>query len=100
MHFRSAFERRGSAPGDRGAIVASVAEPVDTAGNAVAFSALPVLASLPAILIVPSPAFRSMAFGIMLSVVAVLAASVGRRRCPFDGPQSAIPEGNHPDPVL
>jgi RND superfamily putative drug exporter len=35
-----------------------------------------VLASLAAILIVPSPAFRSMAFGIMLSVVAVLAATL------------------------
>jgi len=47
-----------------------------TAGKAVAFSALTVLASLAAILIVPSPAFRSMAFGIMLSVVAVLAATL------------------------
>ncbi|MGO8873845.1 MAG: MMPL family transporter [Acidimicrobiales bacterium] len=35
-----------------------------------------VLASLAAILIVPSPAFRSMAFGIMLSVIAVLAATL------------------------
>ena len=35
-----------------------------------------VLASLAAILLVPSPAFRSMAFGIMLSVVAVLAATL------------------------
>ncbi len=34
------------------------------------------LASLAAILLVPSPAFRSMAFGIMLSVVAVLAATL------------------------
>ena len=74
MRFRSALERRGAAPGDREAIVASVAETVDTAGKAVAFSALTVLASLAAILIVPSPAFRSMAFGIMLSVIAVLAA--------------------------
>ena len=76
MRFRSALERRGAAPGDRAAIVASVAETVDTAGKAVAFSALTVLASLAAILIVPSPAFRSMAFGIMLSVIAVLAATL------------------------
>ena len=76
MRFRSALERRGAEPGDREAIVASVAETVDTAGKAVAFSALTVLASLAAILIVPSPAFRSMAFGIMLSVVAVLAATL------------------------
>jgi len=76
MRFRSALKRRGAEPGDREAIVASVAETVDTAGKAVAFSALTVLASLAAILIVPSPAFRSMAFGIMLSVVAVLAATL------------------------
>jgi RND superfamily putative drug exporter len=76
MRFRSALKRRGAEPGDRDAIVASVAEAVDTAGKAVAFSALTVLASLAAILIVPSPAFRSMAFGIMLSVVAVLAATL------------------------
>jgi RND superfamily putative drug exporter len=42
----------------------------------VAFSALTVLASLAAILLVPSPAFRSMALGIMLAVVAVLAATL------------------------
>ena len=76
MRFRSALKRRGAEPGGREAIVASVAETVDTAGKAVAFSALTVLASLAAIMIVPSPAFRSMAFGIMLSVVAVLAATL------------------------
>jgi RND superfamily putative drug exporter len=76
MRFRSALKRRGVEPGDRAAVVASVAETVDTAGKAVAFSALTVLASLAAILIVPSPAFRSMAFGIMLAVVAVLAATL------------------------
>lgn len=76
MRFRSALRRRGAEPGDREAIVSSVAETVDTAGKAVAFSALTVLASLAAILIVPSPAFRSMAFGIMLSVIAVLAATL------------------------
>ena len=46
MRFRSALDRRGAQPGDREAIVASVAETVDTAGKAVAFSALTVLASL------------------------------------------------------
>ena len=76
MRFRSALKRRGANPGDREAIVASITETVDTAGKAVAFSALTVLASLAAIMIVPSPAFRSMAFGIMLSVVAVLAATL------------------------
>ena len=76
MRFRAALERRGAVPGDRDAVVAAVAETIDTAGKAVAFSALTVLASLAAILLVPSPAFRSMAFGIMLSVVAVLAATL------------------------
>jgi RND superfamily putative drug exporter len=76
MRFRSALRRRGAERGEREAIVAAVAETVDTAGKAVAFSALTVLASLAAILIVPSPAFRSMAFGIMLSVIAVLAATL------------------------
>ncbi len=76
MRFRAALKRRGANPGNREAIVASVAETVDTAGKAVAFSALTVLASLAAIMVVPSPAFRSMAFGIMLSVVAVLAATL------------------------
>ena len=76
MRFRAALKRRGAQPGNREAIVASVAETVDTAGKAVAFSALTVLASLAAIMVVPSPAFRSMAFGIMLSVVAVLAATL------------------------
>ena len=76
MRFRAALKRRGAEPDDHEAIVASVAETVDTAGKAVAFSALTVLASLAAIMVVPSPAFRSMAFGIMLSVVAVLAATL------------------------
>jgi RND superfamily putative drug exporter len=76
VRFRTALERRGARPGDRTAAVAAVAETMATAGKAVAFSALTVLASLAAILLVPSPAFRSMALGIMLSVVAVLAATL------------------------
>jgi RND superfamily putative drug exporter len=76
VRFRSALQRRGARPGDRAAAVAAVAETMATAGKAVAFSAVTVLASLAAILLVPSPAFRSMALGIMLSVVAVLAATL------------------------
>ncbi len=76
VRFRAALERRGARPGDREASAAAVAETLATAGKAVAFSALTVLASLASILIVPSPAFRSMALGIMLSVVAVLAATL------------------------
>ncbi|MBO0732430.1 MAG: MMPL family transporter, partial [Acidimicrobiaceae bacterium] len=76
VRFRAALQRRGAVPGDRAVAVAAVAETMATAGKAVAFSALTVLASLAAILLVPSPAFRSMALGIMLAVVAVLAATL------------------------
>ena len=76
VRFRAAMDRRGVAPGDRAGTAAAVAETLDTAGKAVAFSAVTVLASLASILLVPSPAFRSMALGIMLSVVAVLAATL------------------------
>ena len=76
VRFRAAMHRRGATPGDRATVVASVAETMATAGKAVAFSAVTVLASLAAILLVPSPAFRSMALGIMLAVVAVLAATL------------------------
>ena len=76
VRFRGALQRRGVQPVDGAGVVAAVAETVDTAGKAVAFSALTVLGSLAAILLVPSPAFRSMALGIMLSVVAVLAATL------------------------
>ncbi len=76
VRFRAALERLGAQPGDRAASAAAVAETLATAGKAVAFSAATVLASLASILIVPSPAFRSMALGIMLSVIAVLAATL------------------------
>ncbi len=76
VRFRSALGRRGAVRGDHEVAVAAVAETMDTAGKAVAFSALTVLASLASIMLVPSPAFRSMALGIMLSVVAVLAATL------------------------
>ena len=74
VRFRASLARRGATSAE--SVVAAVAETMDTAGKAVAFSALTVLASLASILLVPSPAFRSMAFGIMLSVVAVLAATL------------------------
>jgi len=56
--------------------VDAVAASMETAGKAVAFSGVTVLISLSAVLLVPSPAFRSMAIGIMLAVVFVLAASL------------------------
>ena len=49
---------------------------MDTAGKAVLFSGVTVLISLSAVMLVPSPAFRSMALGIMLAVVFVLAATL------------------------
>ena len=54
----------------------AVAETMDTAGKAVMFSGLTVLISLSAVMLVPSPAFRSMALGIMLSVIFILAATL------------------------
>ena len=54
----------------------AVAQTMDTAGKAVLLSGATVLISLSAVLLVPSPAFRSMAGGIMLSVVFVLAATL------------------------
>src|SRR5664280_428745 len=49
---------------------------MDTAGKAVLFSGLTVLISLTAVMLVPSPAFRSMRLGIMLAVIFVLAATL------------------------
>ncbi|HZQ66554.1 MAG TPA: MMPL family transporter [Gaiellaceae bacterium] len=68
--FRSAFF--GSKLGARDAVAVTM----DTAGKAVLFSGLTVFVSLSAVMLVPSPAFRSMALGIMLSVAFVLAATL------------------------
>ena len=54
----------------------AIAQTMDTAGKAVLLSGLTVLVSLSAVMLVPSPAFRSMAGGIMLSVAFVLAATL------------------------
>jgi RND superfamily putative drug exporter len=54
----------------------AVAVTMDTAGKAVFFSGVTVLISLSAVMLVPSPAFRSMSLGIMLSVVFVLLATL------------------------
>lgn len=54
----------------------ALAETMDTAGKAVLLSGITVLVSLSAVLLVPSPSFRSMAGGIMLAVVFVLAATL------------------------
>ncbi len=67
---------RGALFGSRLSPREAVAVTMDTAGKAVLFSGLTVLVSLSAVMLVPSPAFRSMALGIMLSVVFVLAATL------------------------
>ena len=54
----------------------AIAETMDTAGKAVLLSGATVLVSLSAVMLVPSPSFRSMAGGIMLSVIFVLAATL------------------------
>jgi RND superfamily putative drug exporter len=67
---------RGALFGSRLGIRDAVAVTMDTAGKAVLFSGLTVLVSLSAVLLVPSPAFRSTALGIIVSVVFVLAATL------------------------
>jgi putative drug exporter of the RND superfamily len=67
---------RGALFGTRLSAEDAVAETMDTAGKAVLFSGVTVLISLSAVMLVPSPAFRSMALGIMLSVVFILAATL------------------------
>lgn len=54
----------------------AIAQMMDTAGKAVLLSGLTVLISLTAVMLVPSPSFRSMAGGIILSVVFVLGATL------------------------
>jgi RND superfamily putative drug exporter len=70
VRFRGAFFGRNLSATD------AVAETMDTAGKAVLFSGLTVLISLSAVMLVPSPAFRSMALGIMLSVIFILLATL------------------------
>jgi len=70
MRFRNALF------GQREDVPRAVGETMDTAGKAVLFSGITVLISLSAVMLVPSPAFRSMALGIMISVIFVLAATL------------------------
>ena len=67
---------RGALFGSKLDPVDAVAVTMDTAGKAVLFSGATVLVSLSAVMLVPSPAFRSMALGIMLAVVFILAAAL------------------------
>jgi RND superfamily putative drug exporter len=76
VRFRAALHARAESPDRVAASIDAIAETMGTAGKAVAFSGVTVLVALTTVLIVPSPAFRSMALGIMLSVIAVLAATM------------------------
>ena len=67
---------RGAFFGSRLEARDAVAVTMDTAGKAVLFSGATVLISLSAVMLVPSPAFRSMALGIMISVFFVLGATL------------------------
>lgn len=67
---------RGARFGRSLPVADAVAETMDTAGKAVLFAGLTVLISLSTVLVVPSPAFRSMAVGIMLAVAFVLAGTL------------------------
>ncbi|HET6876484.1 MAG TPA: MMPL family transporter [Jatrophihabitans sp.] len=73
VRFRAAHSGGASDVGEAGE---AVAETMDTAGKAVLFSGLTVLVSLSTVLLVPAPAVRSTAAGIMLAVVFVLAATL------------------------
>jgi RND superfamily putative drug exporter len=67
---------RGAHFGEELTPVEAVATTMDTAGKAVLFSGLTVLVSLSAVLLVPSPAFRSTSLGIIVAVLFVLAATL------------------------
>ncbi|MFN8175890.1 MAG: MMPL family transporter [Solirubrobacteraceae bacterium] len=70
------YRFRGALFGSHESVQQAVGETMDTAGKAVLFSGLTVLISLSAVMLVPSPAFRSMALGIMISVLFILAATL------------------------
>jgi RND superfamily putative drug exporter len=70
MRFRSALFGQGERVDD------AVGETMDTAGKAVLFSGVTVMVSLAAVLLVPSPAFRSVALGIIVAVLFILAATM------------------------
>jgi RND superfamily putative drug exporter len=70
------YRFRGAFFGSELSAEEATAVTMDTAGKAVLFSGLTVLISLSAVMLVPSPAFRSMSLGIMLSVAFVLLATL------------------------
>ena len=69
VRFRAAL-RAGLSPDD------AAAETMDTAGRAILVSGVAVIASLAAVMVVPSQPFRTSALGILLAVAFVLAAAL------------------------
>jgi len=69
VRFRAAL-RAGLEPRDAAGVA------IETAGKAVLISGITVIASLAAVMVVPSPPFRTVALGIVLAVSFVLAASL------------------------
>ncbi len=67
---------RGAFFGHKLSAIDATAVTMDTAGKAVLFSGITVLISLSAVMLVSSPAFRSMSLGIMFAVIFVLAATL------------------------
>src|SRR5256886_15293877 len=67
---------RGASFGSGMSAQDATAVTMDTAGKTVVFSGATVLISLGAVMLVPSPAFRSTSLGIMLAVIFVLAATL------------------------
>jgi RND superfamily putative drug exporter len=67
---------RGALLGSHLSAPDAVAVTMDTAGKAVLFSGITVLISLSAVMLVPSPAFRSTSLGIVIAVIFVLAATL------------------------
>ncbi len=67
---------RGALFGEHRDPVDAVGETMETAGKAVLFSGLTVMISLAAVMLVPSPAFRSVSLGIIVAVLFVLAATL------------------------
>jgi RND superfamily putative drug exporter len=70
------YRFRGAFFGSKLEAEEATAVTMDTAGKSVLFSGVTVLISLTAVMLVPSPAFRSMSLGIMLAVIFVLAATL------------------------
>jgi RND superfamily putative drug exporter len=70
QRFRGALFGSGMTPRE------ATAATMDTAGKAVLFSGATVIISLSAVMLVPSPAFRSTVLGIILAVVFILAATM------------------------